>query len=494
MMEFAPLGNATGACSGLEQRDMDRPPMTPEYFNASIALFGVFAGLTVITFVAATIDRNHPRFLKVRPLYLSYLTLFASILYVSSGTIAFALRWPCGYIMFAQCAGISFSCATMVLRSLVISLEAQFAKTAADNRVLAKENESVDNDSQGKASSTMESVMGRFAQQLAALGSLFSVVFCNRKLSTFSLQEINIAKSNYALFTLLFVSPGVLIILIVLVATPPLNECSTKCHEMFLEMEIGLLAMMGYFMIFSLKIVYVMYELVGFDDKGLMTEMVLTVLGVGTCIILTTVLDMVDPGSLHYSYVMNWQMLTFVGGWLNLFITLWYQMIVVIQQRRRARNEDAKQEKSTVIKMMVQVLEGNPSLRKEFGEFGVKQYVVESIQFLEDVAQFKSLFYQKADTWRTQKVNLLIKNYIKVGTNLEINISSSARDRIMQRVKMGKIDQSSFDIFDEAYEQVREMLQNGAWREFVRYRGVTTNGFEISASNKATTTVANVRL
>ncbi|KAH9249887.1 hypothetical protein BASA81_012378 [Batrachochytrium salamandrivorans] len=367
---------------------------------------------------------------------------------------------------------------------MVIALEAQYAKTVVSNRIQANaDHESTDEESHGKASSSVETVMSRLSQQCFAISLWSSVVFGRRKLATFSLREINIAKSSYALFTLFYVSPGAIIILVVLVAIPPLSLCNAQCHDMFLEMEIGILAVMGYFIIFCLKIVHIMYELVGFDDKGLMMEMSFIVIGGGVVILTKTGLAIGDPNDWDFDRVMNWQCLVFLIAGVNITITGWYQIGVAYSQTLRDRREDAGQEQANVIKMMIPLLENNPTLRKEFTEFGVKQYVVESIQFLEDVAQFKNLFYQKGDTWRAQKVNMLIKNYVKVGTDMEINISSAARDRILQRVKITKIDQASFDIFDEAYDQIKEMVQNGAWREFTRNRVMPSSPTIASSSS-----------
>ncbi|KAH9262362.1 hypothetical protein BASA82_000597 [Batrachochytrium salamandrivorans] len=115
-----------------------------------------------------------------------------------------------------------------------------------------------------------------------------------------------------------------------------------------------------------------------------------------------------------------------VGGVLYTWVSFGHQILQAYLQDRRAAKEDAR-------------------------------------QVSRNVAQFKRLFYEKGDNWRAQKVNLLIKNYIKVGTTLEINISSSVRERILQRVVRNKINQDSYDIFDEAYEQVKEIIQNGVW-------------------------------
>lgn len=71
------------------------------------------------------------------------------------------------------------------------------------------------------------------------------------------------------------------------------------------------------------------------------------------------------------------------------------------------------------------------------------------------------MFYEKMDTWRASKVRRLAKRYIEVDAELEVNISSAAREMILHR-QTGMICQNAFDIFDQAFAQVEAIMQNGA--------------------------------
>ncbi|KAH9249885.1 hypothetical protein BASA81_012376 [Batrachochytrium salamandrivorans] len=493
VMNFTPPGNASGLCTGLEQRRLDRPDMIHSYFTGNLVAFILYAIWLAGMLLGVVMFQNHPRFSKIRPLGLSLSAMLAALLYVSSVTIALALEWPCIYFIIVFTFGVSLAAITITMRALVICLEAQYAKLATvnTNRVQLADAES-DIDSHGKQSGGgaiksltssfgLHSTLGQLANQIVALKLLMGLVFNVKQLRDLSLQEVSIAKSHYALFQVAFMFPGLIVILCLVFAVPQTYLCLHECREIFLEVEIGYVIVLVYLAVFCLRVLTVMYRMVGWDDQGLLMEMVVTVPVVGLFILLAAVLSMVDPGDLLYSREFNWQALGLVAGMTYSWTTFGYQILIAIREDRSIRLDDLKQQHVAVIKFMVPILEQHPDVRNEFEKFAVKNFVVESVQFLEDVAQFKRLFYEKPDNWRSNKVHLLVRNYIVVGTALEINISALARDEIIRRAQ-GKISTESFNIFDQAYEQVKDMLQNGAWRQFVKKHKVTTNGFEAAST------------
>ncbi|KAH9262363.1 hypothetical protein BASA82_000598 [Batrachochytrium salamandrivorans] len=130
----------------------------------------------------------------------------------------------------------------MVVRSVVISLEAQYAKLVAANRVEALDTDSTDAESQSKHSTSHQTKLDQVSYQFQALFTLVGLVFGTRKIADVPLQEIIVAKSSFALFTLFYVAPGILVILIVVFASAPILYCSAHCNEMFLDMQLGIIA------------------------------------------------------------------------------------------------------------------------------------------------------------------------------------------------------------------------------------------------------------
>lgn len=492
-MSFTPPGNASGLCAGLEQRALDRPAMTQGFFTGNLVVFILYAVWLAGMLLGVVVFRHHPRFSKIRPLGLSLCALVAALLYGMSVTIAFALEWQCLYFIFILTFGVSLAAITVTMRALVICLEAQYAQlaTADSNRVQLADAES-DTGSHGKpslgaaakslsSSLGMRSTLGHFANQVAALKLLISLVYGFKHLEGFTLQEVSTAKSHYALFQVVFMFPGLIVILCLMFAVPQTYQCLDECREIFMEVEIGHIVVLVYLAVFCLRVLALMHRMVGWDDKGLLMEMVVMVPLVGFFILLAAVLAMTDPDGLLYSREFNWQAVGIVAGMAYSWTTLGYQILVAVREDRSTRLDDLKQQHVAVIKFMVAILEQHSDVREEFEKFAVKNFVIESVQFLEDVAQFKRLFYQKPDNWRSNKVHLLVRNYIVVGTAMEINISAVAREEIVRRAQ-GKISTESFNIFDQAYEQIKDMLQNGAWRQFVKKHKVTSNGFEAASS------------
>lgn len=76
---------------------------------------------------------------------------------------------------------------------------------------------------------------------------------------------------------------------------------------------------------------------------------------------------------------------------------------------------------------MVNILQDNADIREEFHEYAIKTMIIESVQFIETVCEFKRHFYTKTDTWRTSKIKLLLRTYIAV----EVNISHRGREQIL---------------------------------------------------------------
>ncbi|KAH9251146.1 hypothetical protein BASA81_011045 [Batrachochytrium salamandrivorans] len=466
MLPFTPLGNSTHPCAGLELREQNHPPSySPLYRDFSIILFGIFTVLALACIWGVWRTRNHPRFEKVRPLPLSITGIVAMWLYVSGGTIAIVLEWSCTYIIWAEFFGIGFVATTLTLRLVVLGLEAQYAKLASTAMVF-----------QGDESD-VETSLGFAHKQVRAAKVLFRFVYWSVPLDNFTLQELMLAKSGYGLFWLLHFSPTLPLILVLIFAFPP-YECAQHCHDLFLEVEISLICLLLYFTLFGAGVLYRAYNVNGWDIKGVLMEVFL-IIGVVCAVALpVTGLAIADSDDLALNQVFSWQGLVGFTGLLHLWFSFGLQFLAAHLQSRRARQEDLLAATATMLTQMVSILARNPELKKEFDKFAAKQYVSESVQFLDDVAQFKHLYYDKPESWRAQKVRILVKHYITVGSDLEVNISFAARSKVLQRVSN---ETDLFDVFDLAAAEIRGMVQDGAWRDFIRTRQHSSLSFLVAA-------------
>jgi hypothetical protein len=112
-------------------------------------------------------------------------------------------------------------------------------------------------------------------------------------------------------------------------------------------------------------------------------------------------------------------------------------------------------------------LDSDAQLNEEFKQFAAKQYVTESLLFLEDTAAFKRMFFQKGDSWRFSKAKLLMRMYIVPGADLQVNISEAMRSAIIKQVESGAI---KLDLFDQAVLEVEHIIKGGVWIRFVNKR------------------------
>jgi hypothetical protein len=108
----------------------------------------------------------------------------------------------------------------------------------------------------------------------------------------------------------------------------------------------------------------------------------------------------------------------------------------------------------------------------------VRQYVMENVMFLEDVAQFRFYSTEKGMSWKKNKSQLLVKLYIQLNSEREVNISHDMRDRIFLRAKY-----CPSDLFDEAAVavEVETMLREGTWIMFIKDQRRKARGSWVSA-------------
>ena len=108
---------------------------------------------------------------------------------------------------------------------------------------------------------------------------------------------------------------------------------------------------------------------------------------------LVWVLVIVDPGNVGFYRYFDWNWLfglLLLSVWLATFgIPFWYQM----QNRTKKVSNDQLD-----IGDMRTMCSQDPELKKKFHEYAQQHYVVESINFIDDVTTYKSLYFEKVRT------------------------------------------------------------------------------------------------
>jgi hypothetical protein len=211
---------------------------------------------------------------------------------------------------------------------------------------------------------------------------------------------------------------------------------------------------------------YQAYSVVGFDDKGVVIEILGIALIVAPLGLIIWILMIIDPGDLQTKNVFNWSFLfTFTTAPSWLYIGFFHQFYVQWRQDRKAT--------TFAIEPMDTVFQSDPTIKKEFGEFAARQFITESINFIEDVNTYKRFYFEKGDSWRVAKFKTLVETYVVSGSRMEVNISYAMRNQIVKaydQVKQGKSIKDLVNEFDAAVKEVEQMVHNGAWTEFLMVR------------------------
>jgi Regulator of G protein signaling domain len=135
----------------------------------------------------------------------------------------------------------------------------------------------------------------------------------------------------------------------------------------------------------------------------------------------------------------------------------------------------------------------NPELREKFQDFAIRQYCIENLHFVDDVAMFKRFFNEKGDSWQRLKAKFLLETYIIEGSNLEVNISAITRGKVIAKLQESHLwtDQIQLQFaFDEAVDELLKEILRGVWQEFQQAYKSTA----VLSPKRKTRVVANLSL
>ena len=114
---------------------------------------------------------------------------------------------------------------------------------------------------------------------------------------------------------------------------------------------------------------------------------------------------------------------------------------------------------------MKQVL-ANPQLLRAFEEFLISELGVESLLFLQHTDQWKKTYYDITPSARLARGRRLYQTYIAPTGPLPVNVPSYVINNLESLVTEISLQDVPENIFDEAREEIEELLQAGAVARF----------------------------
>lgn len=464
-----PLGNSTHPCSELDDYNAHNRPVkesSAEFLWPSMVAAMIVVGGGIVALIGIIYYRNNPRFFKVRPLRLSFLTIIALNAYMLAGIAAIPLQWPCIVPVVLYPASVTWLSCGLVFRALRLSLDAHLARKM-NNVVELGYRDVAASGSINQEDLTLLSTasMHSYTADLKAMVYLFRVAFGNRDMSTMGFDQVVMSKRVFAWFALTFALPGFVTGMILIIALPQARgECVEHCVGIFLELPITLVALLMFYFMAVLQSLRVAYNNVGWNDNhGAMFELTTTVLTMGVLCVGVWLLVLFDPDDLELNRTFNWHLLFLPPGtvyWINAFGLQFYKAHRINMMQRKA----AVLDEEGLLVDMTRACEADAELKREFREFATKQFCIELVLFLDDCRAYKQMFYDKSESWRLSKARLLVKMYIASGADMEINISDELKRRILSQYELSTT--ANLELFDNAMQQVETMIQYGVWVHF----------------------------
>jgi hypothetical protein len=427
--------------------------MSQELKNLNLALFIGFSLIQAFLLVVCWMWREKTRFRKVRPFVLCLTLISGFYMYEISAWLSYAVELPCALVVVPYVISLAWFGAIGLVRALALALEGNYAK------LVQKEGIKQDDQMSEVVSASQASTYLTVTSYSRHLGLVLRVMTGWVRVNQLHITEMVIVKNSYPLIIVLMSLPAFIACILVVVLTPAYRSCS-GC-DIFVELPISASICMVSYVSIAMVMVYQAYSVVGFDDQGVVFELVSVGGVLAPMAFVIWILLVVDPGGLQYQNQFNWSLLFVVTTGLWHCVGYYYQFYLQWQQDRSSEHLS--------IPTMENLFVSEPATKAEFYGFAARHFVTESLNFLEDVKMFKALFFDKAESWRFSKFKNLVEIYIVSGARMEVNISYAMKSQILQlydQAKSGKANKDLFNVFDEASKEVEQMVHNGAWTDF----------------------------
>jgi len=121
---------------------------------------------------------------------------------------------------------------------------------------------------------------------------------------------------------------------------------------------------------------------------------------------------------------------------------------------------------------MLMSLKSNGNVKEKFINYALKKQNEENEKFIFSVIDYKKDFPNKSETANKNICTRMVNIFIVEKSSFEINISYDLKMKILNNAK-----NPSIDIFDEAFDEIVNILANGIWKEFVKEEMETPESF-----------------
>jgi hypothetical protein len=119
---------------------------------------------------------------------------------------------------------------------------------------------------------------------------------------------------------------------------------------------------------------------------------------------------------------------------------------------------------------------GNPTVAEAFEKFLVAELGVESLMFLRDSERWKRAYFDIAPSARLARAKRIYHQYISPTGSFPVNIPSEMISVVRGKVMKEGLQDCTEDVFDNAREEINDLLQAGALLRFQNskmYRNLT---------------------
>ena len=452
---FSPRSNSSNPCEGIVDYEAGRPIASAELRYVNLAFFVLAMGVHLITVYTVWKWRNTPRFHKIRPFSLSVLLLLGFMLYGVPSYLAFVVHLPCALFIIFYTIALAWFAAILSIRGWVLTVETYYARLMKDEKVLSLQDDRASN-ALSVAPSHVED--GAIISYLKDVLLLTQVAVGYVRLSHLAIVELVVIKNRYQTMFCLISIPALVTIGLLIGIVPPFQGCY-DC-DIFAELPIAYSVCLTIYMLLAFRVGVEAYLAAGWDEMGNVFEIAFTAGIIAPTALAIWLLMVFDPGNATYERRFNWSMLfsitTVLFWWSSFGRHLYWQW-------RQSGNRS-----SLEILDMATAFQADPESKKDFYQFATKHYIMESLQFLEDIETYKRFFFEKAESWRETKFKALVETYILSGSKMEVNLSFAMRTKILHLYEnlSGK-SRECFEIFDQAVKEVEQLIHDGAWTEYL---------------------------
>ena len=463
---FTPYGPSNDTCLGIENYEAARPnPPPPFIFSTSLGLL-IFMFCTHVSLLPLMWKwRNQSRFYRIRPFFLTWFLQLNFFLFSTTSLLPGLTNdhVPCWLLVFGTTIPVAFITSLFGLRILTVYIETLYMQSA---RVHLNKQQHTLEDTATQSSYTSSS----FCMKTTPV--ILRFIFRDNNPEHLLPHELAIIKRSNVFISISLSLFGWMIFLLLIFIIPPYRNNCTQC-DLFTEIIIGILMVTFFGIIFTTRVVYITFKLLGtWDKKGVMLEMLCLCFISGIFFISCWILVLVDPGNLSYKKIMYWPWFQCVDAFIAWFFSCYLQ--VILQYRENNKREQSWNVKISRTSLSfrdsdcMEILKKDDGIKQEFETYAETHFILDSLLFLYAVDQFRTIFYDKNENMKEIVYKRIVDKYIREGADYEINISFLQRAAILKNSNINS--KGFYTVFDDAYREVKKMIQQGGWVDFLRRR------------------------